>query len=131
MCSVKKGVLRYFAKFTGKHLCQRLFFNKVAGLRPATLLKKSLWHRCFPMNFAKFLRTPFYRTPLDDCFCSYFSLVFIIKMFLHCCYVSLVHLIVLDIQHSNYCNTNENLFQSPEPPGYTQYCKMELLISNI
>ena len=29
--SVKKGVLRDFAKFTGKHLCQSLFFNKVAG----------------------------------------------------------------------------------------------------
>ena len=27
----KKGVLRNFAKFTGKHLCQGLFFNKVAG----------------------------------------------------------------------------------------------------
>ena len=27
--------------------------------RPATLLKKRLWHRCFPVNFAKFLRTPF------------------------------------------------------------------------
>ena len=56
-CSVKKGVLRNLAKFTGKHLCQRFFFNKVAGIRPATLLKKSLWHRCFPVNFAKFLRT--------------------------------------------------------------------------
>ena len=32
----KKGVLRNFAKFTGKHLCQRLFFNKIASLRPAT-----------------------------------------------------------------------------------------------
>ena len=31
-----------FAKFTGKHLCQSLFFNKIAGLRPATLLKKRL-----------------------------------------------------------------------------------------
>ena len=28
----KKSVLRNFAKFTGKHLCQRTFFNKVAGL---------------------------------------------------------------------------------------------------
>ena len=27
----QKGVLRHFAKFTGKHLCQGLFFNKVAG----------------------------------------------------------------------------------------------------
>ena len=31
-CSVRKGFLRNFAKFTGKHLCQSLFFNKVAGL---------------------------------------------------------------------------------------------------
>ena len=53
-CSIKKGVLRNFAKFTGKHLCQRLFFKKTA-----TLLKKSLWHRCFLVNFEKFLRTPF------------------------------------------------------------------------
>ena len=30
----KKGVLRNFAKFTEKHLCQSLFFNKVAGLPP-------------------------------------------------------------------------------------------------
>ena len=53
---MKKGVLRNFAKFTGKHLCQGLFFNKVAGLWAATLLKKILWHSCFPVNFAKFLR---------------------------------------------------------------------------
>ena len=33
----RKGVLRNFAKFTGKHLCQSLFLNKVAGLR--TLFK--------------------------------------------------------------------------------------------
>ena len=38
----KKGVLRNFVKFTGKHLCQSLFFNKVAGLMSATLLKKKL-----------------------------------------------------------------------------------------
>ena len=59
-CSVRKDVLRNFAKFTGKHLCQVLFIK--------TLLKKRLWHRCFLMNFAKFLRTPFHRTPLNDCF---------------------------------------------------------------
>ena len=29
-CSIEKGVLRNFAKFTAKHLCQSLFFNKVA-----------------------------------------------------------------------------------------------------
>ena len=56
----RKGVLRNFAKFTGKHLCQNLFFNKIAGLRHANLLKKRLWHRCFPENFVKILRKPFY-----------------------------------------------------------------------
>ena len=42
----KKCVLKIFAKFKGKHLCQSLSFNK-------TLLE------CFPLNFRKFLRTPF------------------------------------------------------------------------
>ena len=37
----KKGVLRIFAKFTGKHLCQRLFFNKDAGLSPEILRNRS------------------------------------------------------------------------------------------
>ena len=36
----KKGVLRNFAKFTGKHLCQSLFFNKVAGMRLLLHAKK-------------------------------------------------------------------------------------------
>ena len=29
----KKGALRNLIKFTGKHLCQSHFFNKVAGLQ--------------------------------------------------------------------------------------------------
>ena len=28
----KKGALENFTKFTGKHLCQSVFLNKVAGL---------------------------------------------------------------------------------------------------
>ena len=64
MCSVKKRVLRNFAKFTGKHLCQSLFFSRVAGLRPVISLKKRLWHRCFPVNIAKFIRTPFLKEHL-------------------------------------------------------------------
>ena len=42
--------------------CARVyFFNKVTGLRPATLLEKRLRHRCFPVNFVKFLRTDFFK----------------------------------------------------------------------
>ena len=43
-----KDLLKNFAKFTGKHLYRSFFFNKVAGLRPATLLKKILRYMCFP-----------------------------------------------------------------------------------
>ena len=40
----KLGVLKKFAKFTRKHLCWSVFFNKVAvaGLGLATLIKKAL-----------------------------------------------------------------------------------------
>ena len=58
MCSIEKGALKNLTKFTGKHLCQSLFFNKVAGLRPATLSKKRLWYKYFPVNFAEFSRAP-------------------------------------------------------------------------
>ena len=47
----KKSVFKNFAKFTGKHLHQ--------SLMSAPLLKKELWHRNFPVNFAKFSRTTF------------------------------------------------------------------------
>ena len=43
-----KGVVRNLTKFTGKHLCQSFF-----------LLKKRLWHRCFPVSLVKCLRMPF------------------------------------------------------------------------
>ena len=50
----KKVVLGNFAKFTGKHLSRLSLLIKLQ-----TLQKKRPWHRCFPLNFAKFLRTPF------------------------------------------------------------------------
>ena len=56
--------LKNFAKFIGKHLYQSLFFNKVAGLRPVTLSRKKLWHKCFPVNFTKFFKTPFLKEHL-------------------------------------------------------------------
>ena len=55
-CSIKKGVLRNFVKFTRASFLIKL---QASGLRPATLLKKKLWHRCIPVNFTKFLRALF------------------------------------------------------------------------
>ena len=46
-CSVKKGVLTNFAKFTGKQMWQSLCFNKVAGLRSVkkeTLVQEQLFY---------------------------------------------------------------------------------------
>ena len=42
-----------------ENTCARVSFLQAA---PATLLKKRLWLRSFPVNFAKFLRTPFLQT---------------------------------------------------------------------
>ena len=58
--------------------CVRVSFliKLVASCLPACLpplLKKRLWHRCFPVNFAKFLRTPFCRTPQGDCFWIFYK----------------------------------------------------------
>ena len=68
----RKAVLWNLAKFTGKHLCKNLFFNKVAALMPSTVLEKRLWHRCFPVNFAQFFKNIFYyTTPLVAAFEEY------------------------------------------------------------
>ena len=38
--------------------------------KKSVLRKRVLLHRCFPVNFGKFLRTLFYRTRPDDYFCT-------------------------------------------------------------
>ena len=56
-CSVKKSFLE-ISKNSQENTCARVSFSitlQASGLRPATLLKKRLWRRCFPVNFVKFL----------------------------------------------------------------------------
>ena len=52
----KKDVLKNFAKFTRKQLWRVSFFNKIADLRHAILLRRDSWHRCS----TKFLKTLFF-----------------------------------------------------------------------
>ena len=54
----KKDVPKTFAKFTGKHLCQSVFFNKVAG--HATLLKKETLKQVFSCEFCKISKNTFF-----------------------------------------------------------------------
>ena len=59
-CFTEKGIPKSFAKFTGKYLCQSLILIQLrASGWPATLLKKSHWHRCLLVSFEKLLRPPF------------------------------------------------------------------------
>ena len=55
----KKGVLKVFTKLTGKHLCQSLFFNKIAGLELATSLKKRL-AQVFFCGFCETIQNTFF-----------------------------------------------------------------------
>ena len=51
-------VTKHFTKFTRKHLCRCLFFNKFAHCGRTTLLKETPV-RVFSKNFAKFIKTTF------------------------------------------------------------------------
>ena len=63
----KKDVLRNFAKFIGKLLCQDLFFNKVSCLRP----------QVFSCEFCEFSKNIFFhRTPLVTASVSVFPTFF-------------------------------------------------------
>ena len=92
----KKGILRNLAKFTGKHL----FFNKVAGL------KKRLWHRCFPVNFARFLSTPFLQNTLRRLLLYGPLSMRLRRLF----YVHRISILLTEIHLSIKLNLNSNIY---------------------
>ena len=55
-CYIKKGFLKNFVNFTGKHPCWKLLSMKLQAWRLATLLKETPT-QVFPEKFVKFLRT--------------------------------------------------------------------------
>ena len=64
----EKGVLKNFAKLTGKHLCPSLFFNKVAGA-VCNVIKKETLAQVFSCEFCEISKnTIFYRRPLVAAF---------------------------------------------------------------
>ena len=69
-CSIKKGILQntlrkrknkeiILQNSEGNTCVRASFLEKASDLGPVTLLKKILWHKCFPVNFLKFLRAPY------------------------------------------------------------------------
>ena len=74
-CSAKKVFLE-ISRNSQEKSCARISFLIKLQAAPATLLKKRLWHNCFPVNSAKFLRTSFLqntrgRLLLDFQSCNY------------------------------------------------------------
>ena len=79
-----KKVFLEISQNSQENTCARVsFFDKVAGLRPATLFKKRLWHMCFPLNFMKFLRTPFLTEHLRWLLLFFLNVSFITSHTLH------------------------------------------------
>ena len=62
------GILKNFTKFTGKHLCQSLFFNIVAGLRAAEVVS---------CEICEIFKNTFFTS---DCFSKYGSLYMIVAV---------------------------------------------------
>ena len=80
MCSVKRCSWKF-------HKIQRK--TSVPGLRPATLLTKRLWFRCFPVNFVEFPRTMFFIEHL------WWLLLVVVCCFVGCNVVLLKHLLII------------------------------------
>ena len=55
----KKGFLRNFANFTGNHLCQSFFFNKIPGLA-CNFIKKETLAQFFSCEVSKISKNTFF-----------------------------------------------------------------------
>ena len=67
----KKRCSWKFCKFHRKTPVSKSLFNRVAGLKGCSFIKTRLQHRCFPVEFTKFLRTSNLRS-VNDCFWNLF-----------------------------------------------------------
>ena len=98
----KEGVLRNFAKFTVKHLCQSFFF------------------KCLPVNFAKFLKTEIQNTS-GGCFCLYF---FQVALLLCCTFIVLQSFHVALFLYWEITQMNKRQKTQPKNRHYTQHRKL-------
>ena len=59
-CSVKRVFLEISQNLQENTCARASFLIKLRASGTGTGVSKRLWHRCFPVNFVKFLRTPFF-----------------------------------------------------------------------
>ena len=66
----KKGVLKTFATFTGKHMCRSLLSNKAVSRKPGTLLKRDSGAGYLLSILQNFQKHLFRRAPAPGYFCK-------------------------------------------------------------
>ena len=69
-CSVRKVK---FCKFHRKTPVLECLVNKVVSLQNCSFIKKKLQHSCFPLKFAKFLRTPILKSICEKLLLQFLS----------------------------------------------------------
>ena len=98
----KNDVLRNFTRFTGKHLCQSLFFNKV------NFIKKETLAQVFFCEFYEISKNTFFKEHLwttasvNSCFSIIFSIFNKLKILCKDCLIDLSVSKNLSIQHAMY-----------------------------
>ena len=60
----------FFAKFPRTHLCRNHFLIELQVSILQLYCKNRLPSRCFLINFGRYLKNVFYKTPAGDSFCS-------------------------------------------------------------
>ena len=98
-----------------ENTCARVSFLIKLEASACSFIKKRLWHRCFPVNFAKFLRTSFlqntsgwllltflvlpsFRVALFSCF-IYFVLHFFLNALFSCCTFFVFFVVLFSFLH--------------------------------
>ena len=70
-CSVKKMFLK-ISQTSQENTCVGVSFLKSYRPEGYNFIKQRLQHRCFPVNFAKFLKNLFCRATANRCFWNFF-----------------------------------------------------------
>ena len=68
LMKLKKQSFADFLQNSKKTSVPESLFQKSCRAEAATSLKERLWDKCFPINFEKFLRTPFFIKTYGGCF---------------------------------------------------------------
>ena len=85
-----KKVFLKVSQNSQQNTCQSLFFNKVAGFNLELYQKKTLWHRCFSLNFEKILKTPFLQNTSEWLLLNAFLYFSAFQYFSTCCWMMLI-----------------------------------------